>query len=97
MLQLLKKLIRSKWFYSLVSFDTRCHSYIIFLSMNVMLNLIPKNIVVERFSGCKYKTLLFTYKEFFTIYFIFFYSPVLTGSLELSKGYIKCLNHMPKP
>ena len=35
MLQLLKKLTRSKWFYSLVSFDTRCHSYIIFLSMNV--------------------------------------------------------------
>ena len=48
--------------YLLVSLDTRCHSYFIkfFLSMNVKLKL-----SFNRFSGCKYKTLLITNNDFF--------------------------------
>jgi len=60
-------LTRSKWFFSLVSFDTRCHSY--FNSFNELKLKASQLFIVGRFSGCKYKTLFNSFKRFFNLLF----------------------------
>jgi hypothetical protein len=60
----------SKWFYSLVSFDTRCHSYFNFFNeRSLIINLTKFVCYFGYFSGCKYKTLFTSYKRFSSFIF----------------------------
>ena len=82
---------RSKWFFSLVSFDTRCHSY--FNSFNELKLKSSQHYIVGRFSGCKYKTLFNSFKGFLIFYFNFFLNPQKTSLWNLSTTHTTHLNH----
>jgi len=65
-------LTRSKWFFSLVSLDTRCHSY--FYSFNELELKIPKNNSLTFLAGANIKPFLILSRGFLIFYFIFLFN-----------------------